>query len=169
MSSRRVAWKVTVRGVPDGAWISAALVAYNPAPVFRRSIVFVAFAALACAAAPGAARMPAIAPGVDVLAVPVAGLDLGARARPARGSVLAVDPRRVRHAALVGLPHSARGGRAIDAGVSAALAARPATCRAARRLVEERRAARLSSGLARTFDRDAVDAALVSVSSAAAR
>jgi hypothetical protein len=42
--------------------------------VLRRSIVLVAFVALACAAAPGASRMPAIAPGVEVLSVPVAGL-----------------------------------------------------------------------------------------------
>ena len=42
--------------------------------MLRRSIVLVAFAALACAAAPGASQMPAIARGVTVLSVPLAGL-----------------------------------------------------------------------------------------------
>jgi lipoprotein-anchoring transpeptidase ErfK/SrfK len=42
--------------------------------VKRRSLVFVLIAALACAAAPDAARVPAIAPGVTVGGLPLAGL-----------------------------------------------------------------------------------------------
>src|SRR5437870_1570526 len=42
--------------------------------MLRRAAVLVAFVALACAAAPGAARMPVIAPGVRAGAIPLGGL-----------------------------------------------------------------------------------------------
>src|SRR2546430_10124097 len=42
--------------------------------MLRRAAVLVTFVALACAGAPGGARMPVIAPGVKVGAIPLGGL-----------------------------------------------------------------------------------------------
>src|SRR5437763_16382667 len=47
---------------------------YHSRPMLRRSVILVAFVALACAAAPNAARTPTIAPGVIVGGVYVGGL-----------------------------------------------------------------------------------------------
>ena len=128
--------------------------------------MLVAFAALACAAAPGASRMPAIAPGVAVLAVPVAGLT----SEPARLRLEHEFSRSIpvaaRHAALVGLAGATRRERRDRRrGVGCARRTARRTCAAARRVVKEGRAQVRRARCGRV-DRDAVDATLVRVSGA---
>src|SRR3954467_7980627 len=56
---------------------------YHSRPMLRYTVILVAFAALACAAAPNAARTPTIAPGVIVGGVYLGGLSSG----PARAGL----------------------------------------------------------------------------------
>src|SRR5690349_15232416 len=58
---------------------------YHSRPMLRRSVVLVAFVALACAAAPNAARTPSFAPGVIVGGVYLGGLS----SEPARARLAA--------------------------------------------------------------------------------
>ena len=81
---------------------------YHSRPMIRRTVILVAFVALACAAAPNAARTPSIAPGVIVGGVYLGGLSSGAGASAARGGLRPADPGRVRHEALDGVTRATR-------------------------------------------------------------
>jgi lipoprotein-anchoring transpeptidase ErfK/SrfK len=131
--------------------------------VLRRSIVLVAFAALACAAAPGASRMPAIAPGVAVLSVPVAGLT----SEPARiqlerelGRSISIERGSRRWWA-----SPARLGANVDTdlAVSAALAARPGERFALYVDWSSDDLRRFVAGVSRAVNRKPVDAQLVQI------
>jgi hypothetical protein len=133
--------------------------------VLRRSIVLVAFVALACAAAPGASQMPAAAPGVTVVGIPVSGLT----SEPARA--------RLEHAVSRSIPvvHGTRRwwaspGRLevradIDAAVSAALAARPGQRIDVHVEWSSKAVRRFTAEVARKVNRSATDATLVTVRS----
>jgi lipoprotein-anchoring transpeptidase ErfK/SrfK len=127
----------------------------------HRAFVLVVFAALACAAAPGAARMPTIAPGVTVAGTRVGGMT----SEPARTRL---ERRFARRVVVVhgtkrwtASPQSLGAGAAIDRAVSKALAAAPGkriglTVRWSPASID-----RFVAGIARTVDRAAVDAVLV--------
>lgn len=134
--------------------------------MIRRAVILVGFVALACAAAPGATRMPTIPPGVIVGGVYLGDLTSEpARAQLAEGFDRPIPVvRGSRH--WFASPRRLGAGAAIDAAVEKALAARPGaeipvdvrwSARKVRRFVER---------IARDIDQPAVDAELVSVSSA---
>jgi lipoprotein-anchoring transpeptidase ErfK/SrfK len=131
--------------------------------VLRRSIVLVAFAALACAAAPGASRMPAIAPGVAVLSVPVAGLT----SEPARiklerelGRPIPVERGSRRWSAS---PTSLEANVDTDLAVSAALAARPGERFGLYVRWSRKEVRRFVARVARAANRLPIDAQLVAI------
>jgi lipoprotein-anchoring transpeptidase ErfK/SrfK len=131
--------------------------------VFHRSIVLVAFAALACAAAPGASRMPAAAPGVAVLGVSVAGLT----SEPARLRLEYVFSRSimVRHGTRRWWASPERLGVSvdIDSAVSAALVAPLGERVNARVEWSRKEVQRFAAEIARKLDRRAADATLVTI------
>jgi lipoprotein-anchoring transpeptidase ErfK/SrfK len=133
--------------------------------MIRRAFILVAFVALACAAAPGAARMPTIAPGVIVVDRYVGGLT----SEPARAALAARFDRKF--AVVYGThrwwvsPRRFGAGASIDDAVSRALAAPPRTRIALRVRWSQAKVAQFASEVARTVDREPVDAKLVSISS----
>src|SRR5215212_6830901 len=95
--------------------------------MIHRAFILVVFVALACAAAPGATRMPTIPPGVIVSGVYVGDLS----SEPARQELSAEFARPIRvvgskHRWLAS-PQRLGAGAAIDDAVNEALAARPGT------------------------------------------
>ncbi len=131
--------------------------------MLRRSVVLVAFVALACAAAPGASRMPAIAPGVTVLSVPVAGLT----SEPARKEL----EQHLRRSIPVELgsrrwwasPERLRATTDTDTAVSVALAARAGERFAIRVDWSREDVRRFVAQVARAANRKAVDAHFVTI------
>ncbi len=95
--------------------------------MLRRVAVLVTFVALACAAAPGAAHMPAIASGVRAGAIPLGGLTSEpARARVEAAFTRAIPVERGTRRWWV-WPQELGAGAAVDAAVSQALDAHPGT------------------------------------------
>ena len=133
--------------------------------MIRRTVVLVAFVALACAAAPGAARMPTIPPGVIVGGVYVGDLT----SEPARAQLAAEFDRPIPvvrgSQRWLASPQRLGAGAAIDAAVKKALEARPGTEIAVDVRWSVKKVRRFVDRIARSVDRPAVDAALVSVSS----
>ncbi len=133
--------------------------------MIRRTVVLVAFVALACAAAPGAARMPTIPPGVIVGGVYVGDLT----SEPARAQLAAEFDRPIPvvrgSQRWLASPQRLGAGAAIDAAVEKALEARPGTEIAVDVRWSVKKVRRFVDRIARSVDRPAVDAALVSVSS----
>ncbi|MDX6411002.1 MAG: hypothetical protein QOE91_518, partial [Gaiellaceae bacterium] len=120
--------------------------------------------ALACAAAPGASRMPAIAPGVAVLAVPVGGLTSEpARVRLAREFARSIPVEHGTRRWWVS-PAQLGAGAAIDAAVSSALAAQPGGRVQLHVAWSKRDLHKVVTRIAHRFNRDAVDATLLRVS-----
>ena len=131
--------------------------------MIRRAFVLVVFVALACAAAPGATRMPLVAPGVIVGGVYLGGLT----SEPARvqlerdfsQSIPIVLGKRRWFASLRRLG----AGAAVDAAVAKALAAPAGTRFDVEVRWSPRKVSRFVAEIARQVDRDPVDAELVSV------
>ena len=132
--------------------------------MLHRAVVLVVFVALACAAAPGAARMPAIAPGVIV-----GGIYLGdLTSEPARDRLAQDFARPIPvvygdqrwNASLKRLG----AGAAVNAAVEKALAAAPGTSIRLKVRWSNRKIQQFIDEIAKGVDRDAVDAQLVSVS-----
>jgi lipoprotein-anchoring transpeptidase ErfK/SrfK len=134
--------------------------------MIRRAFVLVVFVALACAAAPGATRMPTIAPGVIVGGVYVGDLT----SEPARAQLAAGFARRIpvvhgdQH--WFASPQRLGAGETIDSAVEKALAARPGAQIAVDVRWSAKKVRRFVDRIANGIDRPAVDAQLVSVSSA---
>jgi lipoprotein-anchoring transpeptidase ErfK/SrfK len=133
--------------------------------MLRRAVVLVAFVALACAAAPGATRMPTIAPGVIV-----GGIYLGdLTSEPARAQLAAGFDRSIpvvrgsRH--WFASPQRLGAGAAIDTAVAKALAAAPGEEIGVNVRWSKEKVGRFVDQIARQVDRAAVDAQLVSVTS----
>jgi lipoprotein-anchoring transpeptidase ErfK/SrfK len=131
--------------------------------MIRRTVVLAAFVALACAAAPNAARMPTIAPGVIVNGVYLGGLSSEpARARLAadfaRPIPVVYGDKRWR----VSLQQLGAGA-SIDAAVAKALEARPGATFGLRVRWSNAKVSKFVDGIAKTIDEAAVDASLVSV------
>jgi hypothetical protein len=134
--------------------------------MIHRAVILVAFVALACAAAPGAARMPAIAPGVIVSGVYVGDLT----SEPARAQLVAefARPVPVVHGKQhwFASPQRLGAGAAIDNAVEDALAARPGADIDVVVRWSTKKVSRFVDRIARDVDLPAQDAQLVSVSSA---
>jgi lipoprotein-anchoring transpeptidase ErfK/SrfK len=132
--------------------------------MIRRSFVLVVFVALACAAAPGAARMPTIAPGVIVGGIYVGDLT----SEPARAQLARSFERRIPvvhgDQRWFASPERLGAGAAIDAAVERALAAGPGKELRLRVHWSGKKVQQLVDQIAQQVDRDAVDAELVSVS-----
>jgi lipoprotein-anchoring transpeptidase ErfK/SrfK len=134
--------------------------------VIRRAVILVTFVALACAAAPGATRMPAIAPGViaggvyvgDLTSEPARALLAGEFARPVE---IVHGPQH-----WFASPRRLGAGAAVDTAVEKALAARPGTEIAVDVRWSGKKVTRFVDTIAKSVDRPAEDAQLVSVSSA---
>jgi lipoprotein-anchoring transpeptidase ErfK/SrfK len=134
-------------------------------PMIRRAFILVVFVALACAAAPGAARMPTIPPGVIVGGVYVGDLTSEpARAQLERGFL---RPIRLAYGEQhwAASPRRLGAGAAIDNAVERALAARPGAELAVEVRWSATKVRRFVERIAGGVDRAAVDAELVSVSS----
>jgi len=133
--------------------------------MLRRAVVLVAFVALACAAAPGATRMPTIAPGVIVGGVYVGDLT----SEPARAQLAAGFSRPIpvvrgsQH--WFASPQSLGAGAAIDTALAKALAAAPGDEVGMDVRWSATKVGRFVDRIARSVDRPAVDAQLVSVTS----
>jgi lipoprotein-anchoring transpeptidase ErfK/SrfK len=133
--------------------------------MLRRAVVLAVFVALACAAAPEAARMPTIAPGVSVGRVQLGGLS----SEPARARVEAsfARPLRVFHgtqrwqASLRQLG----AGASVDAALARALAAEPGEQLPLRVRWSSRKVTQFVDAVAEQIDRAPVSATLVGVSS----
>jgi lipoprotein-anchoring transpeptidase ErfK/SrfK len=133
--------------------------------MIHRAVILVAFVALACAAAPGAARMPTIAPGVIAGGVYVGDLT----SEPARAQLAAqfARPVRVVHGEQhwFATPQRLGADASVDAAVEKALAAQPG----AEITVDVRSSGdkmkRFVDTIAHAVDQPAEDAQLVSVSS----
>jgi lipoprotein-anchoring transpeptidase ErfK/SrfK len=133
--------------------------------MLRRSVILFAFVALACAAAPNAARTPTIAPGVIVGGVYLGGLS----SEPAR-SRLAAD-----FARPIPVVYGTRrwkvsleqlgAGAGIDRAVAKALEARPGATFGLRVRWSTKRVKQFVDAVAKGIDQPAVDASLVSVGS----
>ena len=133
--------------------------------MLRHAVVLVFVVALACAAAPNAARMPTIAPGVFVGHVHVGGLS----SEPARARVEA------KFARPIPVVHGTQrwkaslrqlgAGASVDAAVAKALAARPGQKVPLRVRWSARKVRGFVAAVARQIDRAPVDATLVGVSS----
>jgi len=134
--------------------------------MIRYVVVLVAFVALACAAAPGATRMPAIAPGVIAGGVYVGDLT----SEPARAQLAAEFSRSVQvvHGSQQWLasPRRLGAGAAIDTAVEKALVAGPGAEIPVKVRWSGRRAKQFVDNVAKGIDRPAQDAQLVRVSSA---
>jgi len=133
--------------------------------MIRRVVILVAFVALACAAAPGAARMPTIPPGVIAGGVYVGDLT----SEPARTQL---EARFARPIPLVRGPHRwlaspqrLGAGAAIEAAVEQALTAKPGAEISVNVRWSRKKVTGFVDQLARGVDRAPVDAQLVSVSS----
>jgi lipoprotein-anchoring transpeptidase ErfK/SrfK len=131
--------------------------------MIRRTVILVAFVALACAAAPNAARMPTIAPGVIVNGVHLGGLS----SEPARARLEADFSRPIPVVYndkkwRVSLQQLGAGA-SIDAAVAKALAARPGKTFGLRVRWSNAKVKQFVDGVAKTIDRTPVDASLVSV------
>jgi lipoprotein-anchoring transpeptidase ErfK/SrfK len=131
--------------------------------MIRRVFILVVFVALACAAAPGAARMPLVAPGVIVGGAYLGGLSSEpARVQLERGfsrPIPIVFGKRRWFAS----PRSLGAGAAVDAAVAKALAA-PAGDRFDLNVRwSHRKVSRVVAAIAKRIDRAPVDAELVSV------
>ena len=129
----------------------------------RRTVILVAFVALACAAAPNAARMPTIAPGVIVSGVYLGGLS----SEPARAR-LAADfdrPLPVVYGSerwRVSLEQLGAGA-SINKAVAKALEARPGATFGLRVRWSSKKVQQFVDGIAQKIDRAPVNASLVSV------
>jgi lipoprotein-anchoring transpeptidase ErfK/SrfK len=134
--------------------------------MIRHAVVLVAFVALACAAAPGATRMPAIAPGVIVGGVYVGDLT----SEPARAQLAAEFSRPVQvvhgRQQWLASPRRLGAGAAIDAAVQKALVAQPGSEIPVKVRWSGTRAKQFVDTVAKGIDRPAEDAQLVSVSTA---
>lgn len=133
--------------------------------MLRRFTVLVAFVALAGAAAPGAARMPVIAPGVNVLGVRLGGLTSEpARLRLERAFArpIAVEWGTRRWASS---PARLGAAAVTDVAVTAALTARPGASVPLRVQWSKGDVRRFAARVAQSFDRTPVDARLVGVTS----
>jgi lipoprotein-anchoring transpeptidase ErfK/SrfK len=134
--------------------------------MIRRAFVLVVFVALACAAAPGAARMPTIAPGVIVGGVYVGDLT----SEPARAELAAGFARPIPivdgKQRWVASPQRLGAGAAVDSAVEQALDAKPGTEIAVDVRWSAKKVERFVDAIASRVDRPAVDAQLVSVSRA---
>jgi lipoprotein-anchoring transpeptidase ErfK/SrfK len=131
--------------------------------MIRRTVILVAFVALACAAAPNAARMPTIAAGVTVNGVHLGGLS----SEPARTRLLADFSRPIpvvygKKKWRVSLEQLGAGA-SIDAAVAKALAARPGKSFGLRVRWSNAKVKRFVDGVARTIDSRPVNASLLSV------
>jgi len=133
--------------------------------MIHRVFIFVVFVALACAAAPGATRMPTIPPGVIVSGVYLGDLT----SEPARAQLSTGFDRPIRVVRgsrhWVASPQRLGAGAAIDDAVNKALAARPGTEIAVDVRWSGKKVRRFVERIARDVDRPAVDAALITVSS----
>jgi lipoprotein-anchoring transpeptidase ErfK/SrfK len=134
--------------------------------MIRKAGVLLAFALLACASAPASSQMPAIAAGVTVSGVRIGGLTSEpARTKLERAfskSIPVVHGKRRWWAS----PQRLGAAAAVDAAVSKALRARPGRRLALRIDFSGKQVRRFVSQVARTFDRQAVDAKLVGLGSA---
>jgi lipoprotein-anchoring transpeptidase ErfK/SrfK len=133
--------------------------------MLRRAFVLVVFVALACAAAPSAARMPTIAPGVMVGRVHLGGLSseparVRLEARFARPIPVVYGSQRWK-ASLRELG----AGAGVDAAVAKALDAEPGAKLPLRVRWSARKVGRFVAAVAMQVDRTPVDATLVGVSS----
>ena len=135
--------------------------------MLRKAGVLLAFALLACASAPASSQMPAIAPGVSVSGVAIGGLT----SEPARTKLETAFAKSIpiihgkRH--WWASPQRLGAGAAIDAAVSRALEAGPSAQLDLEVAYSKADLRRFVNGVARTFDREPVDAKLVGVTSAA--
>jgi len=133
--------------------------------MLRKAIVLVAFVALACAAAPGATRMPTIAPGVIVGGVYLGDLT----SEPARAQLAAGFSRPIpvvrgsQH--WFASPQRLGAGAAIDTALAKALDAAPGEEIGMNVRWSAEKLGRFVDQIARQVDRPAVDAELVSVTS----
>jgi lipoprotein-anchoring transpeptidase ErfK/SrfK len=133
--------------------------------MLRRASVLVAFVALACAAAPGAAHMPTIAPGVRAGAIPLAGLT----SEPARAKLQATFARAI--PVKYGTrrwwapPQRLGAAAAIDSTVSAALGAQAGASVDLHARWSGSSVRKFVDAVAKSFDRKPVDAQLVRVGS----
>jgi lipoprotein-anchoring transpeptidase ErfK/SrfK len=134
--------------------------------MIHRAVILVAFVALACAAAPGAARMPTIAPGVIAGGVYVGDLT----SEPARAQLAAefARPVRVVHGEQRwwAYPQQLGADAAVDAAVEKALAATPGAEISVDVGSSEGKVQHFVDAIAKQVDRPSADAQLVSVSSA---
>jgi lipoprotein-anchoring transpeptidase ErfK/SrfK len=134
--------------------------------VIHRAVVLVAFVALACAAAPGAAHMPTIAPGVIAGGVYIGDLT----SEPARAQLAAEfgRPVRVVHGEQhwFASPRRLGADAAVDNAVEKALAARAGTEIPVDVRSSDDKVKSFVQRIARDVDHPAKDAELVSVSSA---
>jgi lipoprotein-anchoring transpeptidase ErfK/SrfK len=139
---------------------------YASRPMLHRAVVLVAFVALACAAAPGATRMPTIAPGVIVGGVYLGDLT----SEPAREQLAAGFDRPIPVVRggqrWLASPQRLGAGAAIDTAVAKALAAAPGEEIGVDVRWSAKKVGRFVDRIARRVDRAAVDAQLESVSSA---
>jgi lipoprotein-anchoring transpeptidase ErfK/SrfK len=133
--------------------------------MIRRTVILVAFVALACAAAPNAARTPTIAPGVIVGGVYVGGLT----SEPARARLAADFDRPI--PVVYGSKRwkvsleQLGAGASINRAVAKALDARPGETFGLRVRWSSKKVQRFVDGIAKGIDRSAVNASLVSVGS----
>src|SRR3989442_6067579 len=133
--------------------------------MLRRASVVFSFVALACAAAPGAARMPAVAPGVRAGAIPLGGLT----SEPARTKLEAAFARAIPveygTRRWWASPRRLGAGAAVNAAVSDALEAQRRKRIDLHVSWSGRAVHEFVASLAKSFDRAPVDAQLVSVGS----
>ena len=132
----------------------------------RRTFVFVVFVALACAAAPGATRMPTIAPGVIVGGIYVGDLT----SEPARALLARHFSKAIRvvdgEQRWLASPERLGAGAAIDSAVERALAARPGKQIGVHVRWSSRKVKQFVDQIGQKVDREPVDAELVRVSGA---
>jgi lipoprotein-anchoring transpeptidase ErfK/SrfK len=132
-------------------------------PVIRRSLILAVFAALACAAAPGATSVPAIEPGVTLGGVPVGGLTT----EPARARVAATVSKPLvvtyRNMSWYAWPDSLRLDVDVDAAVHRALSAGPGDAMPLAARWSHAEVRRLAAAVARGVARAPVDAQLVRI------
>src|SRR3954468_24011946 len=138
---------------------------YHSRPMLRYTVILVAFAALACAAAPNAARTPAIAPGVIVGGVYVGGLT----SEPARARLAADFDRPI--PVVYGTKRwsvtldQLGAGASVNAAVTKALDAQPGATFGLRVRWSSKKVQQFVDGIAKGIDQPSVDASLISVGS----
>jgi len=133
--------------------------------MLRRAVILFALVALACAAAPNAARTPTIAPGVIVGGVYVGGLS----SEPARARLAADFDRPIpvvygTRRWTVSLDQLGAGA-SVNAAVTNALDARPGATFGLRVRWSSKKVQRFVDGIAKGIDESAVNASLISVGS----